>query len=172
MTKTPDDPIDYGRLIDESMHDIVRRTLKLAEQHGLSHEHHFYISFMTDYPGVSITDRLKEKYPEEMTIVLQYQYWDLIVTDTQFSVVLSFENVKNSLVIPYKAITSFADPSVKFGLQFRHAFDVMEAKKLQDHMQNATIKAPSIGEEMPDGEPPRGSNNNVVALDSFRKKKK
>src|ERR1700735_1884512 len=114
-----EDYIEYGRLIDEAMRQIVRKSLLLVGEHGLKGDHHFFITFQTKFPGVMISDRLLEKYPEEMTIIIPHQFWELETDERGFSVVLSFDNIHESLVIPFEALTSFADPSVKFGLQFR-----------------------------------------------------
>lgn len=164
-----DDVIDYGLLIDEAMQAIVRKALLIVEQRGLPGEHHFYITFDTDYPGVMIPDTLQKRYPEEMTIVLQHQFWDLEVEEDRFSVVLSFDNVRNSLLVPFAALTAFADPSVKFGLQFRHAGMVQKAreeKKPAKGEKGKPAKAAKPSKAAKKGTPA----NNVVSLDSFRKK--
>ena len=113
-----DSYIDYPQLIDTAMRSVVREVLRDASKNGLPGEHHFFISFKTEFSGVSISEQLKKRYPEEMTIVLQHQFWDFKVEDNRFQVTLSFGGVPEKLVIPYAALTAFADPSVKFGLQF------------------------------------------------------
>ncbi len=160
-----EDVLDYGRLIDDAMHYVVRRALQIVQKHGLENEHHFYITFATNYPGVMISDELMKRYPEEMTIVLQYQYWDLEVEEDRFSLVLSFDNVKHSLLVPFAALVSFADPSVKFGLQFQYDVDA-------DFEDEGELLLTS-GEEnaIPGDGKVQDAANNVVALDSFRKKK-
>lgn len=115
-----DDFIDYGKLIDDAMHVIVRYTLDKVAREGLPGKHHFFISFLTQFPGVVVSEKLRARYANEMTIVLQYQFEDLKVTAEDFSVVLSFDGEKERIVIPFSALTAFADPSVRFGLQFRH----------------------------------------------------
>lgn len=110
--------IDYPGMIDHAMRDVVRQALKHIERFGLPGEHHFFISFQTNYPGVTISPQLKSRYPEEITIVVQHQYWDLLITKDYFSIMLSFNNIPEKLVVPFDALTAFADPSIKFGLQF------------------------------------------------------
>jgi hypothetical protein len=115
MTK---DLIRYDLLVQDALKGVVRKVLGDAAKHGLSGDHHFYVSFRTDFPGVRISNRLREKYPHDMTIVLQHQYWDLSVTESGFEVGLSFSGVPERLVVPYDAVIGFFDPSVQFGLKF------------------------------------------------------
>src|SRR5688572_17952781 len=117
MTK---DVVHYPELIDQAMRGVVRDVLKQTSRAGLQGEHHFYISFSTVYPGVQISEQLKNRYPKEITIVLQHQFWDFKVDERMFTVTLSFGGVPEKLVVPFAALTAFADPSVKFGLQFQH----------------------------------------------------
>jgi len=114
----PTDHIRYDLLAQEALRGMVHRILVDAAKNGLPGEHHFYISFDTRAPGVRISPRLREKYPEEMTIVLQHQFWDLIVTDDAFEVGLSFGGVPERLGVPLAAVKGFFDPSVQFALQF------------------------------------------------------
>jgi hypothetical protein len=111
------DLIRYDLLVQEALKGVVRKVLIDAKD-GLPGEHHFYISFQTDFPGVRLSNRLREKYPQEMTIVLQHQFWDLNVTEHTFEVGLSFSGVPERLLIPFDALTGFFDPSVQFGLKF------------------------------------------------------
>jgi len=115
MTK---DLLRYDLLVQEALKGVVRKVLTDAGKDGLPGEHHFYVSFRTDFPGVRLSSRLREKYPQEMTIVLQHQFWDLIVTDHSFEVGLSFSGVPERLLITFDALTGFFDPSVQFGLKF------------------------------------------------------
>jgi hypothetical protein len=115
------DHIRYDLLAQEALRSVVRRVLSDAARDGLPGDHHFYISFDTRAPGVRLSQRMREKYPEEMTIVLQHQFWDLVVTEAGFEVGLSFGGVPEKLVIPFSALKGFFDPSVKFGLQFELA---------------------------------------------------
>ena len=110
--------IDYEKLAQEAMRSIVRTVLTQAAKSGLPGEHHFYISFDTAATGVVLSKRLKDKYPHEMTIVLQHRFWDLSVNDDGFEVKLTFDGIPERLVIPYAAIRVFFDPSVRYGLQF------------------------------------------------------
>jgi hypothetical protein len=110
--------IDYERLAQEAMRSIVRTVLTQAAKSGLPGDHHFYISFDTAGSGVVLSKRLKDKYPHEMTIVLQHRFWDLSVNDDGFEVKLTFDGIPERLVVPYAAIRVFFDPSVRYGLQF------------------------------------------------------
>jgi len=112
------DLIRYDLLVQDALKGVVRKVLGDAVRNGLPGDHHFYISFWTDFPGVRLSQRLRDKYPQEMTVVLQHQFWDLGVTDHGFEVGLSFSGVPERLLIPYDAITGFFDPSVQFGLKF------------------------------------------------------
>ena len=116
MTST--DHIRYDVLAREAMRGVLRRVMTDAAKQGLPGDHHFYITFLTQAEGVKLSPRLMEQYPEEMTIILQHQFWDLTVTDERFEVGLSFGGVPERLVVPFNAIKSFLDPSVQFGLQF------------------------------------------------------
>jgi hypothetical protein len=115
---TVESTIDYEGLAQEAMRGVVRKVIANTAKSGLAGDHHFYISFDTDAPGVSLSKRLKEKYPREMTIVLQHRFWDLAVTDDRFEVKLTFDGIPERLVVPFAAIKVFFDPSVRFGLQF------------------------------------------------------
>jgi uncharacterized protein len=113
-----DRTIDYEALAQDAMRGLVRTVLTKAAKLGLPGEHHFYISFDTLAPGAFISKRLREKYPDEMTIVLQHRFWDLAVTDERFEVKLTFDGIPERLVVPFNAIKVFFDPSVRFSLQF------------------------------------------------------
>ena len=115
------DHFRYDLLAQEALRGVIRKVLADVGRNGLPGEHHFYISFDTRAPGVRLSQRMREKYPEEMTIVLQHQFWDLNVSDTAFEVGLSFGGVHEHLVVPFSALKGFFDPSVKFGLQFEPA---------------------------------------------------
>src|SRR5262245_4122686 len=108
----------YDLLAQEALRGVVRASLRKIVKTGLPGEHHFYIAFDTRYPGVRLSERLDKKYPREMTIVLQHQYWNLQVRDDEFEVELSFDNIPEKLVVPFNAIKGFLDPHVQFGLQF------------------------------------------------------
>lgn len=115
MTK---DILRYDLMVQDALKGVVRKILSEASRDGLPGEHHFYITFRTTAPGVRLSQRLREKHAEEMTIVLQHQFWDLNVSEHAFEVGLSFSGVPERLLIPYDAITTFFDPSVQFGLKF------------------------------------------------------
>jgi hypothetical protein len=113
------DHIRYDLLTQQALRAVVRRVLAdVAKTGSLPGEHHFYVTFDTRAPGVRLSARMREQYPEEMTIVLQHQFWDLAVTDAHFEVALSFNGVSEKLHVPFEAIKGFFDPSVQFGLQF------------------------------------------------------
>lgn len=113
-----DDLIRYDLLVQDALKGVVRRVLSDAAKEGLAGDHHFYVSFRTDFPGVRLSQRLREKYPQDMTIVLQHQFWDLGITEHTFEVGLSFSGVPERLLVPFDALTGFFDPSVQFGLKF------------------------------------------------------
>lgn len=148
----------YDLMAQEALRGVVRRALDVAAKKGLPGEHHFYISFRTDAPGVEISEKLKKQYPEEITIVLQHQFYHLDVRDDGFSVDLTFNKVPEKLVVPYAAVQGFFDPSVQFGLQF-------EVKK----PEGAPAEAPKAEPAREDKPAPSGDAA-VVSLDAFRKK--
>src|ERR1700754_2935630 len=112
------DHIRYDVLARDALRCVLRRVLTDAAEHGLPGEHHFFITFLSEAEGVKLSPRLLAQYPEEMTIILQHQFWDLIVSDDRFEVGLSFGGIPERLVVPFSAIKSFFDPSVQFGLSF------------------------------------------------------
>ncbi len=153
----------YDKLVDDALRGAMVAALRQAAEQGLPGDHHFYISFRTGDPGVDIGDQLKATHPEEMTIVLQHQYWDLEVGDRAFSVALSFNRARQTLTVPYAAVTAFADPSVKFGLQFQGGAD---AGGVASRIDPAEPPASDDTADAPANQP----TADVVALDSFRKK--
>lgn len=171
------DTIDYGKLVDEAMHVIVQRVLAMVQKNGLPGNHHFFISFITKFPGVKLSQALTNKYPREMTIVLQYQFQDLQVTDKGFQVTLSFNGVKEKIYIPFSAITTFADPSVQFGLQFRevdyHYSDEIDVE-VETENEVETIKTSPAAKGKKGAAPAKGKkkDDNIVSLDKFRNKGK
>ena len=116
MTSEP--TIDYEALTQDAMRGVVRTVLTRIAKTGLPGDHHFYISVDTEHPGSSLSKRLREKYPREMTIVLQHRFWDLVIHDERFEVKLTFDGIPERLVVPFEAIKVFFDPSVRYGLQF------------------------------------------------------
>ncbi len=151
--------IDYAELIDEAMHYVVRKVLTEVAEKGLPADHHFFITFRTQAEGVMISDELRKKYPEEMTIVVQHQYYDLEVDQERFSIVLSFDHVKHNLTVPFDSLVSFVDPSVRFGLQF----NVLSG----DDSEEAN-EPPAPPKQLKDADGKVISN--VVTLDKFRKR--
>lgn len=153
--ETPDSLIPYDAIVQDALRGVVYGVLKQIESAGgLPGNHHFYIAFKTGAVGVELPPHLRERYPDEMTIVIQHRYWDLNVHRDRFEIGLSFNQVPTKLVIPYSAITGFHDPSVEFALQFP-----------------APEAAPPASEPEPAPEPPpAGDGSNVVTLDAFRKK--
>jgi len=109
---------DYSPLIEDALRGVVRDVLARFAAGGIPSPHHYYITFSTRYPGVEMPDYLRERYPQEITVVLQYQYWDLEVGKDAFSVTLSFNGVRERLTVPFRAIRLFADPAAEFGLSF------------------------------------------------------
>jgi len=128
---TVESTIDYEGLAQDAMRSVVRKVLVSAAKSGLPGDHHFYISFDTEAPGASLSRRLKEKYPKEMTIVLQHRFWDLAVSEDRFEVKLTFDGIPERLVVPFAAIKVFFDPSVRFGLQFEDPNAGPEARTQQ-----------------------------------------
>lgn len=161
-----DDLIGYEQLMQDAMRGVVRAALQqAASPRGLPGKHHFYVTFRTHAPGVLIPDHLSARYPDEMTIVLEHQFWDLEVYPDRFRVILKFSGHPHPIVIPFAAITRFFDPSVKFGLQFEQPHsDEARVASSGGGASAATQQAaaPSV-QDAP-------SDASVVSLDAFRKK--
>lgn len=140
---TKDSLIPYDDIVQEVLRAVVGRVLRTIEADGLPGDHHFYITFRTTANGVSIPQALIERFPEEMTIVLQHKYWDLKIGDDHFEVGLSFSQVPSHLVIPYSAITAFVDPAVDFALQFpsENGQDVLFEANIEDQASEEEIAA-------------------------------
>ena len=168
--------IDYPKLVEHALRYVVRDTLTLVAEHGLPGRHNIYITFRTDHPGVKIDEGLRERYPSEMTIVLQHEFWGLEVDDNGFSVTLSFNNVSQRLEIAFEAITVFADPSVEFGLQFNltEGASDEDAGSGQQAEPAEVTEMPVAEADASAGDKPRdaksGDGAEVVTLDQFRKK--
>lgn len=162
--ETPDSLIPYDDIVQEALRAVVGRVLGQVESSGgtLPGDHHFYITFKTGAPGVSIPAHLKERFPDEMTIVLQNKFWDLKVDELGFTVGLSFNQMPSKLDVPFAAITAFVDPAVDFGLQFQ---SVAGPDEPEPHDQ-AENDSPAAG--VADGVADDGSN--VVTVDFGRKK--
>ena len=167
----PEDLMRYDQLAQNALKGVVREALRKVERSGLPGDHHFYIQFDTRYPGVSIGDRLLERYPREMTVVLQHQFFNLLVTDERFQVELSFDNIPEKLVIPFAAVKGFLDPAVQFGLQFELA--PMEAAVTEESKSAIAAAKPKVQTDNEESEPATEPDNDapkVVSLDAFRKK--
>lgn len=164
--------MDYNRLVDGALRTVVRQALRRVAREGLPGAHHFYISFRTGDPGVVIPEYLRTKYPDEMTIVIQHQYWGLEVGDDAFEVTLSFRKSPERLRIAYAALTGFFDPSVQFGLQFKGAEGAEAASpQVARPALEAPPKAPSLAPPKAAAPgAPSAPEDKVVALDQFRKK--
>jgi hypothetical protein len=160
-----EDLMRYDLLAQEALRGVVRASLRKIVKTGLPGDHHFYIAFDTRYPGVRLSERLDKKYPREMTIVLQHQYWNLQVREDEFEVELSFDNIPERLVVPFNAIKGFLDPHVQFGLQFETVKMDVPAKEPEAPAKPAIEPAPAAEPATAEAEAGR-----VVSLDSFRKK--
>ena len=154
------DLFHYEKMVENALRGVVRNALRRAAQEGLRSAHHFYIGFAVNLPGVEIPDHLRQKFPDEMTIVLQHQFWDLDVDEAGFAVTLSFQKQLERLTIPFAAIRSFADPSVNFALEF--AAPAVEPEKAAG-VPAAIAAAPKPAEA-------DKTTAEVVTLDSFRKR--
>ncbi|MDR6430609.1 SspB family protein [Brucella pseudogrignonensis] len=190
------DLIRYDILAQEALRGVIRKVLAEVAATGLPGNHHFFITFLTGAPGVRISSRLKEKYPEQMTVVLQHQYWDMVVTDQLFEIGLSFGDVPEKLTIPFSAIRGFYDPSVNFELEF----DVSVVQPTSDNDEGGNVSSIELisSEDTPEKAKPKSKSRkpaaekgetaakdepaseddeaeakpsaDVVSLDSFRKK--
>ncbi len=156
---TEQEDFRYDKMVEAALRGVVKTALEEVIEKGLFDDHHFYITFRTDYPGVEIPDYLKERYPGEMTIVLQHQFYDLEVDDKRFIVMLKFNNVPERLRIPLQSITIFTDPSVNFALQFQP----LSEEDLDDDYESQEL---DIDDE--DGDD--GAKGEVISLDKFRAK--
>jgi len=154
------DIINYEELVQTAIRKVMRDVLTDVAKNGLPGKHHFYIDFITNYPGVQMPEFLREDYPEDMTVVLQHEYWDLEIHDNFFAVTLSFDNADERIVVPFDAVIKFVDPSVNFGLEFTPSLDSYEELDL------SVLLEPEKKEIKPLAE----GETNVVTLDAFRKK--
>ena len=168
-----EDLMDYPGLVERAMRGVVREVLLRVARDGLPGEHHLYVTFRTHAEGVDIASRLRAQYPDEMTIVLQYQFWGLEIGEDAFEITLSFSGKNERLFIPFNAVVGFADPSVNFGLQFKPLPGAdADDKEIDDEIDDLSMDAAELGdEEAPDGDGDGAKTGEVVALDAFRKKK-
>jgi len=151
------DTIDYDKMIQNALRSVVRCALKQVAEHGLPGQHHFYITFRTDRRDVEMPEHVRNEHPNEVTIVMQHQFWNLEVEEDYFSITLSFNSKRERLKIPFGALISFMDPSVKFGLQFTPEEPALEHQLNKDKKESALKSL---------------QKTNIVTLDAFRKKKK
>jgi uncharacterized protein len=161
--------IDYGRLVENALRTVVRDVLERLGREGAPSPHHFYITFRTHHPGVSIPEFLRDRYPTDMTIVLQHQFWDLAVDDDGFGVTLSFNDQMQRLRIPFSAIKVFADPGVEFGLQFTLEEDGERRSGEPIRLLGGGGRQTQEEGEAESAAPAEGGAE-IVALDRFRKK--
>src|SRR5215470_14835990 len=171
------DELGYDRIVERQLRGVAREVLAQVSSKGLPGDHHFYITFRTDFPGVSIGPALKAQFPKEITIVLQHQFWGLEVTDEAFAVTLSFSGKHERLHVPFEALVSFTDPSVKFGLQFELKNQQVDLQPADNAAQAAKDEAPTaLPKKSEAGKPAEGNGSDpakpatVIALDNFRKK--
>jgi uncharacterized protein len=180
------DRFHYDALVDDALRSVVRRVLRQVADKGLPGSHHFYISFRSTDPGVYLPDYLRAKYPEEMTIVLQHQYWDLVVADDFFEVTVSFNKQQERIKVPFATLSAFVDPSVRFGLQFDRKDKGTAGEKTEPAPPPTPLPAPDkrpavggpAGDAKPaadqaaaDGDKAKADEiSKIVKLDSFRKK--
>jgi uncharacterized protein len=151
------DLLRYDKMVEAALRGVVREVLARTAASGRPGAHHFYITFRSRFPDVVLPDFLLQQYPEEMTVVLENQFWDLEVQEDHFKVTLSFQNRSERLTIPFAAITAFADPAVKFGLQFQAQAGDEAAAEPAAAVEDKTPAKPAMAGE-------------VVTLDAFRKK--
>ena len=172
------DPVlRYDKMVEKALRSVVRHAMESVIDQGLPGDHHFYVTFMTQHPGVDIPKYLKEQYPDEMTIVLQYQFYGLEVNDERFCVTLSFNNVPERLVIPLEAITIFADPSVNFALQFQPVDELMideegEAEDLYAELEKEETsgdKTTGKKDKKEKAADDKEKTGKVISLENFRK---
>jgi hypothetical protein len=179
-----DDRIRYDILVQEAARGVIRKVLQETAQAGLPGEHHFFITFVTSAPGVRISSALRERYPEQMTIVIQHQYWDLKAHEKGFEIVLSFSDVPEKLEIPYSAIRGFYDPHANFEMEFDDVRPAVaneapvqefqprdtEVAKADDKPKKAKPAKKTESEDKPAADANGGKGAEVVSLDAFRKK--
>ena len=179
------DHIRYDILAQAALRGVVRTVLADAAKKGLPGEHHFKITFNTTAPGVRLSERMRARFPQEMTIVLQHQFWDLAVTEHAFEVGLSFGGIPEKVGVPFEAVTAFHDPAVQFGFQFetveaaaagdaagaQPAEKPIGSKRTAAETKPEALPAPSpVASALPDAPGPDSGGGEVVRLDRFRKK--
>ncbi len=152
--------LDYPSMLQSAVRGVIRSALEEVAELGLPGEHHFFIQIRSDHPGVSLPSFLRERYPEEMTIALQHQFWGLMVDEEAFSVTLAFEGSRHSVTVPFEAVVAFADPAAEFTLQLKPIVPVQEEAP----------EAEAGAEEAEDEGESEGEGARVVDFESFRKR--
>lgn len=172
MTEMTEDLMDYPRLVQNALRGVARQALvRVEEEGGLPGAHHFYLSFKTQHPDVVVPGFLRDRYPEEMTVVLQHQFWNLVVGDPGFEVTLAFGGRQERVGVPWEALTAFYDPSVSFGVRFEPGAEEAAGGGPRA-LENGTGRdAPSSADAESDGDGAGGNAANVVSFDEFKKKK-
>jgi hypothetical protein len=169
-----DDLLQYERLVEEALRDVMRKALDIVAREGLQGDHYFHITFRTDHPGVDIPAQLRLEYPAEMPIILQNAFWDLEVGEIGFSVSLSFNRVQQRLTVPFDAITVFQDPPANFRLQFqtREEAEAAMAEEEAEDLPAVDEESSQATEETAEGgkRDEGGESGKVVPLDAFRNK--
>ncbi len=163
------DSIDYGNLMHNAMRSLIKTVLIDVKEHGLPGEHHFFITFDTTHPGVQIADWLRERYPQEMTVVVQHWFDGLEVDDEGFSITLNFGDAPEPLRIPFDALRTFVDPSVEFGLRFETGEEDEDEPLLHSVDEDEPEQSAQEPYEPDIEEPPVKKDADVVSLDAFRK---
>ena len=171
----PEDYLQYERLVEEALRDVMRKALGLVATEGLEGEHYFHITFRTDHPGVDIPASLRREYPSEMPIILQNAYWDLEVGELGFSVSLSFNRARQRLTVPFDAITIFQDPPANFRLQFQadedgDAEEAPEGEAAEPPQPAEQRLTADQATDRENGDGDEDKSGKVVALDKFRNK--
>lgn len=170
------DLLGYPAFLDNAMRSVVRAALGKVAADGLPGEHHFYITFKTDFPGVAMPKALRAQYPDEITIVLQHKFWDLSVSEDSFQVSVTFSGNPANLTVPFKAMTAFADPGANVGLQFHDGADpnatadIAMDGKIPDSATDGGPTDTADGTAEDDGEQPDKDGAKVVSLQSFRRR--
>jgi hypothetical protein len=184
--------LSYERMVEDALRGVLRQALQITQTQGLPGSHHFYVTFDTTHPDVQMADSSRAMHPSEMTIVLQHQFWDLQVEDESFDITLSFSGVSQRLHVPFAAVTAFADPHAKFGLQFHVEFEDDDTSDLDEDdyeddedfelppVDNSVVtqrlkaerrrKADAGESDSPDTDDGNDEAGKVVTLDAFRKK--
>ncbi len=155
--------LDYERLCADALRGVVRRALAQVADKGLPAGHHFLITFKTDHPGVGMPEHLRQRYPDAISVMLQFEFWNLEVEEDRFAVSLSFSDVRERLTVPYEAVTGFVDPFAKFQLKFEARYDGAAPRRERPAVPKVVDVAKSDAKD-------KGRSGEVVTLDAFRKK--